>query len=68
MAVYELTVRFEAENDTEALEFGAEAEKTVKAENVMTPMSWVHQKCRVERLTRVIVTTMPLEGQDADSG
>lgn len=56
MAVYELTVRFEAGDDSEALWFAAAVEKTVKAEDVMTPMQWVHQKCVVERVTRIVVT------------
>jgi hypothetical protein len=58
MAVYELTVRFEAGADSEALEFAVEVEKTVKAEDVMTPMSWARQKCAIEQLTRILVTNM----------
>lgn len=56
MAVYELTLRFEAEDDREALAFAVEAEQTFRGEAVLTPMSWVHQKAVVERVTRVLVT------------
>jgi hypothetical protein len=58
MAVYELTVRFEAGADSEALEFAVEVEKTVKAEAVMTPMEWVHQKCVIGQLTRILAEQM----------
>lgn len=51
MAVYELTLRFEAEDDDEALAFAIGAEQTVKGD--------------VERLTRIVVTHMPLSAAQA---
>lgn len=65
MAVYELTIRFEAGDGREAMEFAADVESAVKGEAVLTPMSWAHQKCAVERLTRIIVTHMPLDPAQA---
>lgn len=62
MAIYELTVRFEAEADSEALVFAVDVEENVKGEAVMVPMAWARQKCSVERVTKVVVTHMPAGG------
>jgi hypothetical protein len=66
MAVYEMVIRFEAGDDTEALAFGVDVEKTVRAEDVLTPAEWGFRSCRVEQLHRVVVTNMPLEDSRAD--
>jgi hypothetical protein len=61
MAVYELTVRFEAEDDTQALAIAAEQERMVTGE-WDPPLSWRRTRFSVERVTRVIVTRMPAGG------
>lgn len=62
MAVYELTLRFEAGSDQEALEFAVDVEPAVKGETVLSPMEWARQRCVVERLTKIVVTHMPVAG------
>jgi hypothetical protein len=62
MAVYEMTVRFEAEDDNLALHFAMDADATLKGEAVLTPTDFYVQRCAVERVTRVVVTHVSVGG------
>lgn len=59
MAIYELTFRFEAEDDRDALVFGATWEQGIE----WLPGGGVvdARKLSLERVTKVVVTRMPLE-------
>jgi hypothetical protein len=64
MDIYELTLRFEAEDDLDALAFGATWERGI--EDLPSGGQVQVRKVAVERVTKIVVTRMPLEDGSAD--
>lgn len=64
MAIYELTLRFDADDDNQALALGVDVEGEVTGSGLPVPsVIWRKYGTTVERLTRVVVTHMPLTAE-----
>jgi hypothetical protein len=62
MAIYEMTLRFDAGNDHAAMSFGIGLEAEIKQAAKQAQMLRLNiRQVEIQRLTRIIVARMPIE-------